>query len=180
MKCPKCGSDVPEGAGFCINCGATVKGEGEKAATEAGPPEKERPPELAANEAPDELPEPDRKLEETPPEPAKPESAPAKPEPEPAKPEPEPAKPEPEPAKPESAPTKPESAPAKPEPGPAKPEPGPAKPESEKKPADRTEKPYRDYRKPITAVIFIVVILCSIFACCLFCVLISSMQGYAF
>ena len=155
MKCPKCGSDVPEDASFCINCGATVNGEAEKVATEAGPPEKEKPepiepepgpaepepgppaepekpPELAASEAPDELPEPDRKLEETPPETEKP------------------------------------------------PKPEPAKPEPEKKPAEKTGKSYRDYRKPITAVIFIVVIICSIFACCAFCVLISSMEGYGF
>jgi hypothetical protein len=134
MKCPKCGTDVPEGASFCINCGATV-GEGEgkipsKAAAakkekpetaepkaESKPePEPEKPTELAASEAPDELPGPDRKLEEAPP--------------------------------------------------------------KVDKPPEKTEKPYRDYRKPITAVIFIIVIVCSIFACCAFCVLMASMQGY--
>jgi|GEM_PF-1926561 len=162
MKCPKCGSDVPEGASFCINCGATVGGEDDKTLDETAAPEEkliapkpvepesepteseseptepvpekgepERPAELAASEAPDELPEPDRTLEETPPEPAEP-------------------------------------------------KPEPAKPGAGKRLADKTEKPYHDYRKPITAIIFIVVILCSIFACCVFCVLISSMQGYAF
>jgi len=148
MNCPKCGSDVPEGASFCINCGATVGGGDEKAPAEtAAPPEEktepeppkpepvttepksDRPAELAASEVPDELPEPDRKLDE-----------------------------------------KPAGAEKTPE---------PQKPPKTEKPREKTAKPYRDYRKPITAVIFVIVIVCSIFACCAFCVIMSYTQGYA-
>jgi hypothetical protein len=135
MKCPKCGAEVPESASFCINCGATVGDEPEvpraktvpPAEEKPGGPEKEpdKPAELAASEAPDELPVPDRKLEEAVTEPEKP-------------------------------------------------------PKPEEKPADKTEKSYRDYRKPITAVIFIIVIVCSIFACCAFCVIMASVQGYGY
>jgi hypothetical protein len=139
MKCPKCGSEVPEGASFCVNCGATVGGEPEKPSAEVAPPENEKPTEpepelvpgpekpaeLAESEALDKLPEPDRKLEEPTPEAEKP-------------------------------------------------------PKREEQPPKKTEEPYRDYRKPITAVIFIIVIVCSIFACCAFCVVIASVQGYGY